>query len=261
MHLMKEYKKIIIFLICIAVLRIFFVFLGGSYGYFSFSNLFTSVLSTGNIASLTNDSRKVVGLPELEVNTKLQAAAQKKAEDMMKSQYFSHVSPAGKTAWDFMNENNYQYLFAGENLAINFKSAEDVTAGWLASISHKENILNEKYTQIGIGVTTGKFLGADSTIVVQIFGKPLRSGARMRTISSTVKRSKTITNPKSLSVKKYISKSVQNNVATWMPSAKTHEIYAVSEQEIPTKSILDTFFLYIVAGSAGIFALRYKLRN
>lgn len=267
----KEYKKITLFLICIVLLKIAFTFLGNNYSNFSLRDFFTSVLNTENIVSLTNELRKAVGIKELKVNTKLELAAQKKAEDMMKSQYFSHTSPSGKVAWNFMNDAGYAYLFAGENLAMNFNSAEEVTAGWLASVTHKENILNDKYTQIGIGVTTGEFLGVNSTIVVQMFGKPLRSGALISTTTSTLKKSKkasaskrsvklvaqTTGLPAVISIKEYISKLVQNNVAEWIPSAKANEIYAISDAGIPIKSLLDMFFAYIIACGTGIFAWRF----
>lgn len=270
---MKEYKKLTLFLICIVLLKIAFAFLADNHTYFSLRDFFTSILNTENIVSLTNESRRAVGLNALKVNSKLESAAQKKAEDMLKNQYFSHTSPTGEVAWNFMDDAGYAYLFAGENLAINFISAEEVTAGWLASITHKENILSDKFTQIGIGVTTGKFLGADSTIVVQMFGKPLRSSALINVINQTVKKSKKITHSKrpvrlavrttdsptvkDIPIKRYISKLVQNNAAQWFPLARTHEMYALIDKGIPTKNLLDMFFVYIVVSGICIIAFRY----
>jgi hypothetical protein len=41
------------------------------------------------------------------------------------------------------------------------------------SPSHRENILNPNYSDIGIGVVEGSLSGADTTIIVQFFGSPL----------------------------------------------------------------------------------------
>lgn len=262
---MKEYKKLtlllLIWLISIVLLKIAFTSLGNNYRYFSLRDFFTSVLNTENIVSLTNESRKAVGLNVLNVNSKLESAAQKKADDMLKNQYFSHTSPSGRVAWDFMDDAEYNYLFAGENLAMNFNSAEKVTEGWLASVSHRENILSDKYTQIGIGVAAGKFLGADSTIVVQMFGKPLQSSAFIRSIAHSKRpmplTARSASRVKGPSLKRYISHLVQNNVAEWMPFARTDEIYAVFDTGIPMKGLFDMFFAYIVACGSGVFAWRF----
>lgn len=147
---------------------------------FSTSQLSISLLNRTSIVELTNDSRRSERLQTLKYSKKLNEAAQKKAEDMLKNQYFDHVSPTGKKAWDFMNETRYPYLYAGENLAINFNSPEAVTAGWMASPTHRANILSADYTEIGIGSARGKFRGVDTTFIVQMFGKPLGRNLLMR---------------------------------------------------------------------------------
>lgn len=142
---------------------------------FSTSDLSTSVINRTNIITLTNESRKSQRLKILKNSKKLDEAAQKKADDMVKNQYFDHVSPAGKKAWDFMEEVRYPYFYAGENLAINFDSAQSVTNGWMMSPGHRANILNNDYTEIGIGTAHGKFRGIETIFVVQMFGKQLKS--------------------------------------------------------------------------------------
>jgi len=260
---MKEYKKIILFLIFVMSLKIASAFFIDHYSYFSLRDFFASVLNAENIVSLTNESRRALGLKELKINPKLESAAQKKAEDMLKNQYFSHISQSKKAAWNFMDDAGYFYLFAGENLAMNFTSPEEVMEGWIASISHKENILSDLYTEIGVGITAGKFLGAHSTIIVQMFGKPLRSSAFITKKTTHLKRPVRLSAltkslfVKNVSLKKYIAKLVQNNVAQWMPSARIHEVYAFSDAGISTKSILDMLFIYIIACGASVFAWRF----
>lgn len=135
MSSLKEYKKISLFLIVVALLKIASSFFIDETDGVALPRFFTSVLNTQNVVSLTNQSRREAGLHDLKIDYKLRIAAQRKAEDMLKYQYFAHESPAGKFAWDFMDESGYLYLFAGENLAMNFSTAEEVHGGWLASVT------------------------------------------------------------------------------------------------------------------------------
>jgi uncharacterized protein YkwD len=131
---------------------------------------FSSGVTTANIIELTNSSRSGFGLSSLKENPALDLAAQKKAEDMVANQYFAHTSPQGRTPWDFIKDQNYNYLVAGENLAVNFQSAEGVEEAWMNSPGHKANILNKDFKDIGIGIAEGDFKGAKALFVVQMFG-------------------------------------------------------------------------------------------
>lgn len=133
-------------------------------------NAFSSAISSNNIIALTNSSRKVYGLSELKENKKLTLAAQAKAEDMLQNQYFAHTSPDGKTPWSFVEGAGYAYLSAGENLAVNFTESEDVESAWMNSPSHKANILNSEFEEIGIGIALGEYKGKSTIFVVQMFG-------------------------------------------------------------------------------------------
>ncbi len=134
--------------------------------------LYSSAVTPANIIQLTNDARASVGLAPVALNGTLTAAAQAKADDILARQYFAHVDPDGKQAWDWIHGAGYVYKYAGENLAIYFKDAESVTAGWLASATHKANLLGEQFNEIGVGVAHGVFDGYDTAVVVQFFGTP-----------------------------------------------------------------------------------------
>jgi len=136
------------------------------------SSLYSSSITAKNIIELTNQERENLGLSNLKVNQLLSAAAQDKAMDMLAHGYFAHTSPDGTTPWVWMQQVGYRYTYAGENLAVHFHSAEDVDAGWMASPSHRANIVNQVYTEIGVGTATGKYEGVTSTFVVQMFGQP-----------------------------------------------------------------------------------------
>lgn len=134
-----------------------------------------ATITTERIVQLTNTERTKRNLTVLKTNTRLTQAARNKGEDMLNNDYFAHISPSGVTPWFWMNKEGYSYQVAGENLAIDFLEAEDVVAAWIASPSHKENMLLPDYTETGVAVVTGEFEGGTSTIVVHMFGRP--SGA------------------------------------------------------------------------------------
>lgn len=129
-----------------------------------------SEVTSSSILQLTNYSRSVFSLSSVQLNTKLTRAAQAKAEDMIKNQYFAHNSPQGVTPWDFIKAQGYNYIISGENLALNFSSAEGVENAWMNSPGHKANILNKDFQDVGIGIAAGMYKGQKTTMVVEIFG-------------------------------------------------------------------------------------------
>lgn len=130
-----------------------------------------STITTNRIIELTNKERTNMGLSTLQHNETLDLAAQKKAADMLQNNYFAHNSPSGINPWYWFNEVGYNYTYAGENLAMNFVEAEDAVHAWMASPSHRDNILSVNYADIGIAVVVGKLDGQETTLVVQLFGK------------------------------------------------------------------------------------------
>jgi hypothetical protein len=136
-----------------------------------------STITTALIIQLTNAERAKAGLGQLETSPALSQAAVEKAQDMLNHDYFAHISPAGVTPWFWMVKHNYSYRLAGENLAIDFTEAEDVVVAWMNSPSHRANVLNADYVETGVGVLTGEFEGATSTVVVHMFGLPLEAAA------------------------------------------------------------------------------------
>jgi uncharacterized protein YkwD len=130
-------------------------------------------LSKNNIILFTNQYRKNNNLPELKENEKLNLSALKKVEDMFSKQYFEHVSPSGVGVSDLGNLVSYEYIIIGENLALgNFENDKALVDAWMASEGHRENILNNKYTEIGVSVLKGKYENHDVWIAVQHFGLP-----------------------------------------------------------------------------------------
>lgn len=145
---------------------------------FQLSDVFTSTITNEKIVELTNRARNVDKVKPLKVSSKLEMAAQRKAEDMLANQYFAHTTPDGKTPWNFMNTEKYYFLYAGENLAMRYDSAERVVESWMDSSAHRDNLLSKRYTEIGVGTAHGEYQGAQTTVVVQMFGRPFVSPLR-----------------------------------------------------------------------------------
>ena len=124
------------------------------------------------LLNLTNETRSKKGLSTLTLNNKLSKAAELKANDMFEDDYWAHTAPDGKEPWDFIRSQEYYYVFAGENLAVDFSDSQDVVEAWIDSPTHRDNLLNANYSEIGFAVVNGELQGRKTTLVVQMFGKP-----------------------------------------------------------------------------------------
>ena len=134
------------------------------------NTVFFADISQSSLIRLTNQERELIGISSLKENELLNQAAYLKAQDMMNQDYFSHESPAGITPWYWFEQVGYNYSTAGENLGIGFLDSEEIYLAWDNSPSHKDNLLNTKYEDIGIAVLSGNFDGEQTTVVVQFFG-------------------------------------------------------------------------------------------
>ena len=139
---------------------------------------YASNVTPEKVLELTNQERLKQGLPPLKMNNVLSQAAQLKAGDMFAFNYWAHNSPSGRTPWDFINQVGYQYQYAGENLARDFNNSESVVQAWMNSPTHKDNIVNSNYQEIGLAVVDGTLDGTETTLVVQLFGTPTPSPAK-----------------------------------------------------------------------------------
>ena len=127
-------------------------------------------ISPDEIVLITNEKRVAQGLAPLELNPTLSQAAQAKAVDMLNQNYWAHVAPDGTQPWQFFIDFGYRYRYAGENLARDFSNANSAVEAWMASPSHRDNILSASYREIGIGIVEGDLGGVETTLIVQFFG-------------------------------------------------------------------------------------------
>src|SRR3972149_10673467 len=130
-------------------------------------------ISPDEVIRLTNEKRVANGFSPLTTNAVLSQAAQAKGADMLNKDYWAHVAPDGTQPWYFFTNFGYKYRYAGENLARDFQNPTSAVEAWMASPSHKENLLSSKYKEIGIAVVEGDLAGVDTTIIVQFFGTNL----------------------------------------------------------------------------------------
>jgi hypothetical protein len=138
--------------------------------FFYTPNVLASGITSDVVVKLVNDARSSAQEKPLIENKKLDDIAKAKADDMIANNYFAHTSPQGKSPWYWFDSYGYDYKFAGENLAINFTDAESEQEAWMKSPTHRANILNSKYREIGVVVKEGVINGHKSTVTVQVFG-------------------------------------------------------------------------------------------
>jgi len=139
------------------------------------SEWMVSTILPAVIVDLTNKERGAESLGTLQRNSVLDEAARMKAEDMADNEYFAHYSPTGVSPWYWFGQAKYNFVNAGENLAIHFSDSSDVMKAWMDSPTHRANIMDGKYTEIGIGTAKGRYQGFDTVYVVQLFGTPSES--------------------------------------------------------------------------------------
>lgn len=122
------------------------------------------------VLTLLNKRRQNQGLPVLLENSLLDNSALNKASDLVNKNYWSHTSPDGKEFWVFLNQVGYSYLDAGENLARGYFDASSVVDSWMQSESHRLNILNRNYKEMGIAILDTLFQGERTRLVILHFG-------------------------------------------------------------------------------------------
>ena len=146
---------------------------------------YAAQISPQEIISLTNQKRQANGAGPLNLDQELSAAAAAKAADMFARNYWAHVSPVGTQPWFFITQSGYSYRYAGENLARDFSDPQSVVNAWMDSSTHRENLLNNRYSDIGIAVVDGKLGGHETTLVVQMFGTRISAAPAIGGSSST----------------------------------------------------------------------------
>ena len=236
---------------------------------YSGADIFNNI-SKPDIYQLINNERTAHGLVSLKSNPKLESAAALKLNDMFRNGYFGHNSPAGITPWYWLDKVKYDYHFAGENLAMNFKSSNSTVKAWMASETHRQNILLKDFNETGIALDRGVINGRETTVVVQLFGSAFKTA--VKTAPKTIHLQKSIasvepqvTNSELVSVRpaSAVSKSdpislqkVLGSVNLSGEDNSPEKFEDWSTGGYVFKNLLNTLSLYIAVGIAIILALK-----
>jgi uncharacterized protein YkwD len=135
----------------------------------SFSNEAQALLAA------TNAERAAVGCPALTLNSKLSAAAQGHAEDMLQNDFYAHRGSDNATNGTRITRQGYLWSMAGENITAGYTTAESALTSWLTSAGHRANIINCSYREMGVGYV---YEPNDSGVItwrhywVQVFATP-----------------------------------------------------------------------------------------
>ena len=101
------------------------------------------------IVKLVNAERAKEGLPAVQLDAQITAAANIRAREIV--QQFAHTRPNGSSFYTVLKENGISYMGCGENIAYGQRTAEEVMNGWMNSSGHRANIMNKNYKNIGVG--------------------------------------------------------------------------------------------------------------
>ena len=110
------------------------------------------------VVQLVNQQRAKAGLKSLTHRADVKNVAQKKAQDMINSNYFSHTSPNYGSPFDMLKTFGISYSYAGENIAKGQKTPQEVMNAWMNSSGHRANILKPEYDAIGVGYYHGAWV-------------------------------------------------------------------------------------------------------
>lgn len=129
---------------------------------------------------LLNAERTRHGLVTLLEDPSLQAAAESHSRDMARRDYFEHDTPEGIQPWMRITQAGYRAPLVGENLAwgeADMGTPAHAMKLWMHSRGHRENLLDPRYTQVGIGLAFGSPDRAPSRLPGAIYTTTFGSAA------------------------------------------------------------------------------------
>jgi hypothetical protein len=146
----------------------------------------TDVSATQLLAD-TNQQRNADHEAGLQLNNKLSAAAQAKANDMVRRNYWAHNTPDGYAPWTFISQAGYRFTSTGENLAYGFNDSSALVNGWMNSVEHRANVLNADYQDVGFGIANASNFQSSGTetVVVAMYGKPVTASVATASAPTT----------------------------------------------------------------------------
>jgi hypothetical protein len=215
---------------------------------------YATEMSRSGLLSGTNSERAQSGSGALTINSKLNAAAQAKAQDMVDRDYWSHTTPDGEQPWVFIDAQGYSYQKAGENLAYGFSNSGETITGWMNSPSHKANLLDGEFTEVGFGFSNSpNFVGTgEETIVVAMYANPTAEPIQASAADPVAQPQ---TKPSS------VQQSTQAPVEPITEEAPVEEIAIIEDTVTPVKNLPTTTDTPVVERESQRITLAQQLTN
>ncbi|MER5418157.1 CAP domain-containing protein [Streptomyces virginiae] len=111
--------------------------------------------NASEVIVLVNRERVAAGCGPLKEDAQLRHAAQGHSDDMAQRNFFSHTAPDGGGPGARTTAAMYRWSAYGENIARGQQTPGSVMDAWMSSPSHRANILNCSFKDIGVGVHHG----------------------------------------------------------------------------------------------------------
>jgi uncharacterized protein YkwD len=114
------------------------------------------------VLEMTNQARRAKGLPPLSQDEELTKVARAYSDDMLLRRFFDHTTPDGVTFDERISDHYPHWIYlVGENIWSAFgynpgnpsKLAKEIVDDWLSSPGHRENLLDPRFTHLGVGVS------------------------------------------------------------------------------------------------------------
>jgi len=131
------------------------------------------VLELVNIArdqSRQCGSRKFAAAPAVTLSPVLTEVATLHAQDMAQQRVMDHRGSDGSLPAERVTRAGYRWRAVGENVAAGQPNAGEVVAAWLASPEHCANIMEQRFTEMGIAFVVVS--GNPATYWAQVFAAP-----------------------------------------------------------------------------------------
>jgi len=154
-------------------------------------------ITAGGLLSGTNQERSAAGAGSLAINSRLTAAAQARANDMVARDYWSHSSPEGWHADHYTNAAGYRGTLVGENLAFGQETNSELIAHWMSSPGHRSVMLDGRFSEVGFATAnSSNYQGTGpQTVIVGMYGKPPAPAPQPTTPPATVTPPEPTTTP------------------------------------------------------------------
>jgi uncharacterized protein YkwD len=129
---------------------------------------FTLSREEQGVLDLTNAERKKAGLPALRPNEKLFQAARAHSANMARQEVLAHTLDE-QGPGDRIRKAGYRASTWGENCAAGQRTPEEAISSWMNSEGHRQNLLGQQFTEIGLGVAGS---GSGMRYWTQVFATP-----------------------------------------------------------------------------------------